>query len=51
MQAKLNEIIVALDNARNELVGLEHRTPEHIDSELKSIVARASEVRTTDGER
>ena len=51
MQAKLNEIIVALDTARNEVVGLEHMTPEHIDAELKNIEARATEPRITDGGR
>ncbi|BCG96715.1 hypothetical protein MesoLj131a_55790 [Mesorhizobium sp. 131-2-1] len=42
MQAKLNEIIVALDTARNEVVGLEHGSPEDIAAELKHIESRAS---------
>jgi len=42
MQAKLNEIIVALDTARNEVVGLEHASPKAIDAELKNIENRAS---------
>ena len=42
MQAKLNEIIVALDAARNEVVGLEHASPAAIDAELKDIENRAS---------
>ena len=43
MHAKLNEIIVALDAARNEVVGLEHGPPEDINDELKRIETRASE--------
>jgi low affinity Fe/Cu permease len=42
MQAKLNEIIVALDTARNEIVGLEHGSPEDINAELEKIESRAS---------
>jgi low affinity Fe/Cu permease len=42
MQAKLNEIILALDAARNEVVGLEHSTPEDIDAKLKDVENRAS---------
>jgi low affinity Fe/Cu permease len=42
MQAKLNEIIVALEPARNDVVGLEHGTPEEIDAELRHIEQRAS---------
>ena len=42
MQAKLNEIIVALDKARNEVVGLEHGSPEDIDAELQNIESRAT---------
>ena len=47
MQAKLNEIIVALDAARNEVVGLEHGSPEDINAELKRIETRASEAPET----
>ncbi|WP_081294015.1 low affinity iron permease family protein [Mesorhizobium erdmanii] len=48
MQAKLNEIIVALDTARNEVVGLEHASPNAIDAELKNIEKRASSVSTNE---
>ncbi|WP_245436372.1 low affinity iron permease family protein [Mesorhizobium tamadayense] len=40
MQAKLNEIIIALEAARNEVVGLEHESPEHINKELENIACR-----------
>jgi low affinity Fe/Cu permease len=42
MQAKLNEIIVALESARNEVVGLEHGSPEEIETEKQNIEQRAS---------
>ncbi|WP_348627250.1 MULTISPECIES: low affinity iron permease family protein [unclassified Mesorhizobium] len=41
IQAKLNEIIVALDAARNDVVGLEHGSREEITAELESIEKRA----------
>ncbi|RUU12221.1 hypothetical protein EOD23_08150 [Mesorhizobium sp. USDA-HM6] len=44
MQAKLNELIVALEAARNEVVGLEHESPEDINKELKNIEMRATDV-------
>lgn len=42
MQAKLNEIIVALDAARNDVVGLEHGSPEEISAKLEAIEQRAA---------
>ncbi|MDG4882982.1 low affinity iron permease family protein [Mesorhizobium sp. WSM4884] len=42
MQAKLNEIIIALEAARNEVVGLEHKSPEHINEELENIETHAA---------
>ncbi|WP_095203427.1 low affinity iron permease family protein [Mesorhizobium carmichaelinearum] len=42
MQAKLNEIIVALDNARNEVVGLEHATHAEITAEIEKIERNAA---------
>ncbi|WP_192257801.1 low affinity iron permease family protein [Mesorhizobium silamurunense] len=44
MQAKLNEIIVALEAARNEVVGLEHESPEAINEERENIETRAAAV-------
>ena len=41
MQAKLDEIVIALNEARNDVVGLEHATPEEIKKELRHIEARA----------
>ncbi|WP_318036968.1 low affinity iron permease family protein [Mesorhizobium sp. AR02] len=42
MQAKLNEIIVALDNARNEVVGLEHASHAEITAEIEKIEQNAA---------
>jgi low affinity Fe/Cu permease len=42
MQAKLDEIICALAEARNEIVGLEHEAPETIRKTLKEIEDRAA---------
>ncbi|RWK18860.1 MAG: hypothetical protein EOR43_25005 [Mesorhizobium sp.] len=44
MQAKLNEIIFALEAARNEVVGLEHESPEDINEERENIETRAAAV-------
>ncbi|KRB29860.1 hypothetical protein ASD99_24550 [Mesorhizobium sp. Root695] len=49
MQAKLNEIIVSLETARNEVVGLEHGTPDQIDNELANIERTASTDRQKTG--
>jgi low affinity Fe/Cu permease len=34
IHAKLDEIIIALQETRNDLVGLEHKDPKHIKREL-----------------
>jgi low affinity Fe/Cu permease len=44
MQAKLDEIIVALKETRNDVVGLEHEDPDKIRAELKRIEREASDV-------
>ena len=43
MQAKLNEIVIAIKDARNAVVGLEHAAPEEIKKELKKIERRAAD--------
>jgi low affinity Fe/Cu permease len=43
MQAKLDEIITALEAARNELVGLEHERRDTIREALKEIEQRAAD--------
>ncbi len=41
IQAKLNEIVLSLPSARNQVVGLEHAAPEQIADELQAIERRA----------
>ncbi|ANT53288.1 low affinity iron permease family protein [Mesorhizobium amorphae] len=41
IHAKLDEIIVALDETRNDVVGLEHGQPHEIDEKLAEIEAEA----------
>jgi len=41
IHAKLDEIILAMEKTRNELVGLERATPEEIEAELEKIEAEA----------
>lgn len=43
IHAKLDEIIVALNETRNDVVGLEHEDPEKIKAELNRLEAEASE--------
>jgi len=42
MQAKLDEIVVALKQARNEVVGLEHAAPEKIKEAVAKIEREAN---------
>lgn len=42
IHAKLDEIIVALNETRNEVVGLEHEDPEMIKAELNRLEEEAS---------
>jgi low affinity Fe/Cu permease len=42
IHAKLDEIIVSLDDARNRLVGLEHASPEEIEDEIEQIEEKAA---------
>jgi len=41
MHVKLDEIIVSLDKARNEVVGLEHCDPAEIEAEREAIEQKA----------
>lgn len=41
IHAKLDEIIVALEETRNDVVGLEHGQPDEIDEKLAEIEAEA----------
>ena len=43
IHAKLDEIIVSLSEARNDVVGLEHADPQEIEKKLKSIEREAAE--------
>jgi low affinity Fe/Cu permease len=43
MQAKLDEIVVAIKEAHNDVVGLEHEAPEKIKRKLEHIERQASE--------
>ena len=43
IHAKLDEIVVALDETRNGVVGLEHSDPEEIEAELNRIEKKAAE--------
>ena len=43
IHAKLDEIIVALKETRNDVVGLEHEDPRDIESELKRLEKEAGE--------
>lgn len=43
IHAKLDEIIVALNETRNDVVGLEHEDPEKIKAERDRLEAEASE--------
>ena len=42
IHAKLDEIVVALGRARNEVVGLEHQDPEKITAELERVEREAA---------
>lgn len=42
LHAKLDELIVALKETRNDVVGLEHRDPEEIAEKIKRIEEEAS---------
>jgi low affinity Fe/Cu permease len=41
IHAKLDEIVVALNETRNEVVGLEHSDPKEIEAEIERIEKRA----------
>ena len=41
IHAKLDEIIVALENARNDVVGLEHETTKNITESVKRLEREA----------
>ena len=43
IHAKLDEIIVALKETRNDVVGLEHKDPHDIESKLKRLEKEAGE--------
>ena len=42
IHAKLNEIIISLEETRNDVVGLEHAEPEEIKAKLNMLEAEAS---------
>lgn len=42
LHAKLDELIVALKETRNDVVGLEHRDPEEIAEKIKRVEEEAS---------
>lgn len=44
IHAKLNEIIIALDETRNDLVGLEHADPEEIWEKLVMLEEEAAQI-------
>ena len=46
IHAKLDEIIVALNNARNDVVGLEHVDPAEIEAEREAIEQKAESTAT-----
>ena len=43
LHAKLNEVILALRETRNEVVGLEHKEPERIAKEIERLEEEAAE--------
>ena len=43
IHAKLNEIIIALDETRNDVVGLEHAEPEEIRAKLVKLEEEAAQ--------
>ena len=56
IQAKLDEIVIALREARNNVVGLEHADPKEIRRTVKELEEEAngtavSPVRPTNGKR
>jgi low affinity Fe/Cu permease len=51
IHAKLDEIVVALKETRNDVVGLEHAEPEEIKAELERLEREAQNLRTTVSER
>ena len=50
IHAKLDEIIVALNETRNDVVGLEHEEPEAIKAKLGKLEAEAARSASTDAE-
>lgn len=44
MHAKLDEIIVALNDTRNDVIGLEHSRPEEIKKEIEQLEAEAEKL-------
>lgn len=46
IHAKLDEIIVALDDTRNDVVGLEHADPEEIKAKLTKLEEEAARAAT-----
>jgi low affinity Fe/Cu permease len=51
IHAKLDEIVVALKETRNDVVGLEHAEPDEIKAKLKRLESEAKSVRTAASER
>ena len=49
IHAKLNEIIISLEETRNDVVGLEHAEPEEIKAKLNKLEAEASERSAEEG--
>lgn len=45
IHAKLDELIVAVNEASNRVVGLEHETPEAIEQALKTVEEKAQRAR------
>ncbi len=43
IHAKLDEIVIALEKTRNDVVGLEHANPKEIEKELERIEKKAAE--------
>jgi len=43
IQAKLDELVLAMEAARNEVIGLEKREPEEIAEEIEKIESEAKQ--------
>lgn len=51
MHAKLDEIILALKDTRNSVVGLEHATPEEIEARIEEIELEAATADASAGDQ